>query len=131
MKKIIKILLLISWMVLIFILSNQNGDESQALSDNIICSFINNCNPEIYSFIVRKGAHFMLYFILGVFSYINFKINKENMIYALLICIIYAFTDEIHQMLISERSGELRDIIIDSIGSLSSIFLIYKLKKRD
>ena len=125
-KKIIKILLLISWMILIFLLSNQTGSESQALSDNMICSFISNCNPELYSFIVRKSAHFMMYFILGIFTIINFKINKENMLYAILICVIYAFTDEIHQMFVNSRSGEVRDIIIDSLGSISSIFLLYK-----
>ena len=130
-KKIIKIIILVLWMLVIFLLSNQTGSESTSLSDKVICSIFNDCNPEIYSFIVRKLAHFILYFILGIFTIINFKINKENMIYALLICIIYAFTDEIHQMFINNRSGEVRDIIIDSLGSLSSIFLIYKFKKRD
>lgn len=130
-KKIIKIIILVLWMLVIFLLSNQTGSESTSLSDKVICSIFNDCNPEIYSFIVRKIAHFILYFILGIFTIINFKINKENMIYALLICIIYAFTDEIHQMFINNRSGEVRDIIIDSLGSLSSIFLIYKFKKRD
>lgn len=131
MKKIIKIVLVILWMILIFMLSNQSGNESQSLSDNIICSFMNNCNPELYSFIVRKAAHFTLYFILGILTFINFKSNKENMIYALIICVIYAFTDEIHQMFVNSRSGELRDIIIDSLGALSSILIMYKIRKRD
>ena len=131
MKRIIKIVLVILWMILIFMLSNQSGNESQSLSDNIICSFMNNCNPELYSFVVRKAAHFMLYFILGMLTFINFKSNKENMIYALIICVIYAFTDEIHQMFVNSRSGELRDIIIDSLGALSSILIMYKIRKRD
>ena len=92
---------------------------------------MNNCNPELYSFIVRKAAHFMLYFILGILTFINFKSNKENMVYALIICVIYAFTDEIHQMFVNSRSGELRDIIIDSLGALSSILIMYKIRKRD
>ena len=131
MKRIIKIVLVILWMIQIFMLSNQSGNESQSLSDNIICSFMNNCNPELYSFVVRKAAHFMLYFILGMLTFINFKSNKENMIYALIICVIYAFTDEIHQMFVNSRSGELRDIIIDSLGALSSILIMYKIRKRD
>ena len=77
MKKIIKILLLILWMLVIFLLSNQTGSESTNLSDGVInstlCNFISNCNPELYSFIVIKAAHFMMYFILGIFSVINFK----------------------------------------------------------
>ena len=130
-KKIIKIIILILWMLVIFLLSNQTGSESTGLSDKLICSMMSNCNPDIYSFIVRKIAHFIIYFILGIFTIMNFKLSKENIINALLICVIYAFSDEIHQMFINNRSGELRDIIIDSIGSLSSILLFYKLKKRD
>jgi len=134
LKKIVKILLLILWMIVIFILSNQNGSESTSLSEGFtnitICNFINNCNPEVYSFIVRKMAHIILYFILGIFSVINFKNDKNGIINAIILCIIYAFFDEIHQMFINNRSGEVRDIIIDSISSLSSILLIYKIRKR-
>ncbi len=134
LKKIVKILLLILWMIVIFILSNQNGSESTSLSEGFtnitICNFINNCNPEVYSFIVRKLAHIILYFILGIFSVINFKNDKNGLINAIILCIIYAFFDEIHQMFINNRSGEVRDIIIDSISSLSSILLIYKIRKR-
>ena len=133
-NKIVKIIILILWMILIFILSNQTGSESQNLSDTFIsktiCNFINNCNPDIYSFIVRKLAHFTIYFILGIFSVINFKNNKEDLINALIICITYAFFDEIHQMFINNRSGEVRDIIIDSISSLISILLIYRIRKK-
>lgn len=134
LKKIVKIILLILWMIVIFILSNQNGSESTSLSEGFtnitICNFINNCNPEVYSFIVRKMAHIILYFILGIFSVINFKNDKNGLINAIILCIIYAFFDEIHQMFINNRSGEVRDIIIDSISSLSSILLIYKIRKR-
>ena len=130
-NKIIKVIILILWMFVIFLLSNQTGSESTSLSDKVICSIFSNCNEDIYSLIVRKLAHFILYFILGIFSYINFKDDKEGVINAILLCILYAFTDEIHQMFIASRSGEVRDIIIDSLGSISSILLIYKLKKRD
>lgn len=133
-NKVLKIIILILWMLVIFLLSNQTGSESTGLSDGVInktiCSFISNCNPEVYSFIVRKTAHFLLYFILGIFSVMNFKNDREGVINALIVCIIYAFFDEIHQMFISNRSGEFRDIIIDSIGSISGILLMYKLKKR-
>lgn len=133
-NKIVKIIILILWMILIFILSNQTGSESQNLSDTFIsktiCNFINNCNPDIYSFIIRKLAHFTLYFILGIFSVINFKNDKDGLINALIICITYAIFDEVHQMFINNRSGEVRDIIIDSISSLISILLIYRIRKK-
>lgn len=127
--RIIRIIILILWMIIIFLFSNQTGSESTIVSDSFInktiCNIVNNCNPEVYSFIVRKLAHFMLYFILGILSLLCFKNDKEGLKNAIIICIIYAFTDEIHQMFINNRSGEVRDIIIDSIGSLSGIFFIY------
>lgn len=134
LNKIIKIILLILWMILIFLLSNQTGAESSGLSDGIIsktiCKFVTNCNPEVYSFIVRKMAHFALYFILGIFSQINFKNDREGVINAILLCTIYAIFDEIHQMFVGNRSGEVRDIIIDSLGSLFGILIFYKLRKK-
>jgi len=132
--KIIKIIILILWMLFIFLLSNQTGSESTVLSDGVInssiCKFISNCDPETYSFIVRKAAHFLIYLILGIFSVMNFKNIKEGLINAIILCITYAFFDEIHQMFVGSRSGEVRDIIIDSIGSIIGILLFYKIKKR-
>ena len=134
MSKIIKILLLFFWMIIIFTLSMQTGSESTSLSDGVInktiCEFIKDCDPSVYSFIVRKLAHLIMYFILGIFSIINFKNDKDGLINAIILCIIYAFTDEIHQMFIQNRSGEVRDIIIDSIGSISSILIFYKIRKK-
>ena len=37
--------------------------------------------------------------------------------------IIYAITDEIHQIFVSGRSGEIRDIIVDTCGSTVGILL--------
>ena len=132
--KIIKIIILVLWMIVIFLLSNQTGSESTVLSDGVIsstiCKFVSNCDPDVYSFIVRKTAHFIMYLILGIFSVMNFKNAKEGCINALILCITYAFFDEIHQMFVGNRSGEVRDIIIDTFGALSGILIYYKIKKR-
>ena len=52
------------------------------------------------------------------------------MIYALLVGIEYATVDEIHQLFISDRAGNIVDIGIDSIGlSIGICFamIIYKI----
>jgi len=131
--KIIKITFLIIWMIIIFMFSSQTGSESQYVSDALINKTVcinNSCNFDLVSFLIRKLAHFTLYFILGILVFINTKRSKEDILNAILFCIIYAFTDEMHQMLISNRSGELRDILIDSIGSYLGIILNYKLKRK-
>ena len=43
--------------------------------------------------------------------------------------ILYACTDEIHQLFIQGRAGQLKDVLIDTIGSLTGIY-IYKVVKK-
>ena len=45
-------------------------------------------------------------------------------------CVIYACSDEIHQLFIFGRSCELRDVLIDFIGSLLGVMIAYKFYKR-
>ena len=51
--------------------------------------------------------------------------------------ILYAITDEVHQLYIPGRSGKWQDVCIDSIGVLLGIFvllliveIIYKIKQK-
>lgn len=122
-------------MTIIFLLSNQQALVSKNTSDNFIkntvnvVSYLNNSvDTEFivvnYTFIVRKIAHLILYLVLGLLVYNVCKDNKKRIIISLFICIFYACTDEFHQLFVIGRSGEIRDIIIDSIGSFIGI-LIY------
>lgn len=132
--KIIKITILIVWMIIIFLFSSQTGSESSLISDTIVNKTIcinNNCNFELATFIIRKFAHLFMYFILGILVMNNFKISKKNIIYALIICILYSVSDEIHQIFSYERSAEIRDIFIDSIGSFIGIIFTRKIKKNN
>lgn len=118
-------------MLLIFIMSSFDATES-ANQSNFIVNIINNIfkieNIELLSFIIRKLAHFTEYLILG-FLTIN-MLNKNDIskkyLLSILICIIYATSDEIHQLFVPGRACQLIDILIDSIGSIIGIYL-YKL----
>ena len=134
-KKIFKITLVLLWMTLIFSFSNQVADDSSKLSDGLIKNTIGKVfkieeKEELDKFItpVRKSAHFCIYLILGLLVLNCFDIvNTKTIIYSIIICLLYSISDEIHQMFIDGRSGEVRDIIIDTIGSTIGIYL-YKLK---
>lgn len=144
MKKL-NVVLLFLWMGVIFTFSNDSGSASSNKSDGIadtIVSFISKVSHYDYSdseltqiidnciFIVRKSAHFLEYFILGIFilnvvkDYKGLTINW--ILLALLFCFFYACTDEIHQLFVPDRSGRLTDILIDTIGSLCGI-IIYRI----
>lgn len=42
---------------------------------------------------------------------------------ALIICMLYAISDELHQLFIPGRSAEIRDVFIDSFGATVGIFI--------
>jgi len=144
-KIIIKWLLVIIWMIIIFIFSNMNGDASNVVSEGLISKllkffvklFNNNISNiemnrliEIFHVPIRKLAHITEYFILAilVFNALSEYKLKNIFIISLIICFIYACSDELHQLFINERAGSLIDILIDIFGSFIGLLLI-KLKK--
>ena len=130
MKKKLSLLSVLIWMIFIFIMSSFDASESSAQS-NIIVNFISNIfninNIEFLSLIIRKLAHFTEYFILGILTYNLIKNYRKKYYIAIIICIIYAISDEIHQIFIPGRSCQITDILIDSIGAITAIY-ICKLK---
>ena len=130
-KKIINIVLVIIWMIVIFSLSNQNSNDTN-YTTNIICKIFNiNSDSEMVFLLIRKLAHITEYLILSfllcnMFSSFNVK---NILLYSLIICIIYACTDEFHQLFISGRNGQVIDVLIDIFGSIIGL-LVYKLKNK-
>lgn len=131
MKNKSSTILMLLWMLLIFIMSSCDATESTNQSNfivNIITDIFKIENIELLSFIIRKLAHFTEYLILG-FLTIN-MLNKNDIskkyLLSILICIIYATSDEIHQIFVPGRACQIRDILIDSIGSITGVYL-YKL----
>ena len=77
---------------------------------------------------VRKLAHFTLYFILEVLvinALLISGIKKKVIIYSLLICLLYAISDEIHQIFIPGRAGMVIDVLIDLSGSFLASNIVY------
>ena len=142
MKKVIYSILIVLWMSVIFCLSNQPAIDSTELSDGFISNTIGNVykffNKNIssdelneikvkYTHPVRKMAHFTIYMILGILVTLlvreyNFSFWKCLFI-SLFVCLLYSISDEIHQLFVVGRSGEVRDVFIDTCGSFSGIFM--------
>lgn len=134
-KNKLSIILVIIWALIIFIMSSFNAEESANQSNfivNIIASIFNINNISLLSLIIRKLAHFTEYLILGVLVINMFTKNNVRKAYLLsiLLCIIYATSDEIHQIFTPGRACQIKDILIDSIGSITGIYLFKLLKKR-
>ena len=141
--RVASLLLLTLNMLLIFSLSAQEAAESEKLSGG----FTNKVFSALYpgfdemdeqeqaqtiakvAFPVRKTAHFSIYCLLGIFSFMTF-VSYTGISFRLraalsfVLCVLYASSDEFHQLFVKGRSGEVRDVVIDSLGALLSISLL-------
>lgn len=121
----------------IFALSSQPRDDSNKLSGNFTIRIVqlyqqitgNADSERIHEIaedihgITRKYAHFVLYTILGILTGLLFSAGKRrwSALPAWILCVLYAISDEYHQTFVSGRSGEVRDVLIDSAGALLGI----------
>ncbi len=138
-KKILKTLLLILWLTLIYYFSSQSGTISSNTSGRLLVligNFLKVSDIESFvssfSFLIRKTAHFTEYFILFLISINCFKeysTSNKIAIIALIFCVLCASFDEFHQLFVDGRSGQVKDVLIDSCGSAFPFLLWHLFKK--
>lgn len=137
-KRIILFGLILVLLGIIFVFSNENGIKSNATSDAFTEKVIDTISKEEINpkekesiilntrMLVRKTAHFTLYFSLGVLIMLllhTYQV-KHLLCLSLLICIILACGDEFHQLFTIGRTAQVSDVIIDSIGSACGILIV-------
>lgn len=136
--KILNIILIIIWMITIFRFSGQIGTESGNTSRKFTVQIIKIITGKSLSInepfvdnlqsIIRKLAHFSIYTI-GGFLIMNYyygtdKKEYKKIIYSIIFGGSYAITDEIHQVFVPGRSGNIFDVGIDTLGVITGV-LIY------
>jgi len=144
-KKYLYWIPVIVWMGVIFYFSHQPSQVSSSLSGGILDSLLAllpngfPIDTEVLHTIIRKIAHVSVYFVLAILvsfawskSLLQFYQNPVGVhrFYSLRsysivigICFLYAMGDEYHQTFISGRSGEFRDVLIDTSGALMGLFV--------
>lgn len=126
MKRGYKWLLVILWMILIFLFSSESGITSTGTSNFFVkrVAFLEyiGISSSTLTFLIRKSAHFFLYFILGILVLNAISGIRKAWLVSLLFCLLYACTDEVHQLFVIGRSGELKDVLVDFIGSILGIY---------
>lgn len=116
----------LGWMVLIFLFSNQPGGESGNFS-KIVLEWLASFGldfrvwfGENAFFVIRKLAHFTEYFILFSLFLLAWGNIQRNGLRILLVTVVYAASDEFHQLFIPGRVGDWVDVGIDSLGALAA-----------
>jgi len=82
---------------------------------------ISAASVDVGHMLTRKAAHFTEYGIL--FWLLIRGPMKERPYLALMLCVVYALTDEGHQVFVPGRTASLYDVALDSTGALFSHFL--------
>lgn len=126
---------------------NQNIEQSSKsdISENNKYKYEYSANVQK---IVRKNAHYFLYMIGGVILSVFFCVNSikrvnknktnekeiaiikkdKTIFYAIIVGIIYAFTDEFHQKFVPGRTSSLKDVLVDSLGVITGVIILKILK---
>lgn len=139
----VSLAVMILLMITIFVFSHQDATQSSDLSGGLTYKIFCLCYPgfeglsveaqeqllgsaEVF---IRKTAHFTLYFFLGAAAFGFYVTFEKFAIFtraglAFLTGVFYAASDEIHQIYIPGRSGEIRDVLIDSAGVLLACVIL-------
>ena len=97
------------------------GGKTQSIENDGYFHFI--------EFFIRKGAHFGIYFLLGLFLCLAvYKYFSKNRFLMMLIPWLattgLAAFDEFHQGLTGGRTPSVTDVILDSVGALTGILIL-------
>lgn len=139
MKKIKYFIPSLVIMIFIFMFSQQTGNESSGMSSNVV-HFLQNYFPFISNYdllhtVIRKMAHMSEYALLTgsfLYAYSHYHLSSQKIyFYSLLSTFLYACSDEIHQLFITGRTGQLFDVCIDTCGGLILLLVIFLSKKHN
>jgi len=135
--RMISWILVLLWMSVIFVFSSQDASvssQSSGVVSDAIIEVIEDTFPDTtisedtFEFTLRNAAHFFLYFVLGLLllhALHFYQLKWISLIgYSLLIVIVYALTDELHQYYVPGRAFEISDLLIDTFGAMIGIALL-------
>lgn len=137
-KKLLRFIPAVIIMGVIFFFSSQTGDESTAVSDEVVSVTAGGdmVGTELITVIVRKSAHFLEYAALGAMVCFGLrgigdeKKQGRRIVFSGLFGGLYAVTDELHQYFVPGRACMAMDVLLDMCGAFfgaAVMFLLYKL----
>ena len=83
-------------------------------------SYVISLHPD---WIIHKAGHFVMYGMLGAALYMAIGKSVSK---AMLVTVLFAVSDELHQGFVAGRSSRLGDIILDTASASLFIFILYK-----
>lgn len=140
-KSVVWLIITVVWMTVIFCFSAQPADVSTDTSLRVGMTIGKMSVPDFsklpkeeqidyakkIEFPMRKMAHATEYAILGCLltNLCQSLSMKKAYMWSWLMGNAYAATDEFHQLFVPGRSGQITDVMLDSVGCLTGCLLIY------
>ncbi len=134
--------LIVSWALAagcavgIFLFSAQTGEESAAVSSDLMGPFARMLTflfGEQGHNVFRKFAHFFIFAALMFFVYhALYRTRRTRRLSAVLpfaMCVLYAVSDEVHQLFVPERACRVFDVGVDALGCICGGLCFYLLAK--
>lgn len=140
--------LILGCYVMMFLFSADNAGDSSAISSKITTVIM-----EIYDYffgtdavtqsapsegigmadilekVVRKIAHFTEFFLLGSLSYglvyLWIESRKKCVLILFIQLLLSAGFDELHQSFVPGRYASVSDVMLDTLGGMTGVFILY------
>lgn len=129
----------IGLMAVIFAFSAQPGIQSDALSGvaampiaELLASMQEGADAETVTFlyviagtVIRKLAHLCEYALLGVLlSLLCRSYGLGSAWLPIVIGVVYAASDEVHQLFVPDRLGSAADVLLDAVGVTGGVYML-------
>jgi VanZ family protein len=119
-------------MVFIFVMSTDLGNSHNSLG--LLVRALHSLTPSFFDSLsiyqiekmneaLRKLGHLSEYMVLTLFAVRAIQFGRPTLkasafVGAMLLSVVYALSDELHQRFVGSRSPSMRDVMIDSSGSV-------------
>lgn len=115
--------LVIACMGVIFWLSSRTASDSAEMSNSLIDRILALFGIEFTAFFIRKSAHLLEFTGLSMLTFNAYYATFHRLAapVSFIITVLYAVSDEVHQIFVEGRACQLRDVLIDSGGALLGI----------
>ena len=104
------------WMSVIFALSAQ--------------SHLPSAPKPLLDLLMKKGAHFSGYAALALLVWRALEWRWRAWIWAWLVAVLYAVSDEYHQSFVANRHPQATDVLIDACGAALALLVAWLLLRR-
>lgn len=137
-KRILLALPMLIVMIIIFGFSGADGQQSGSLSlaiakeiSNVLNKIGLEVSPTTLHLPIRKLAHMSEYALLFITAMWAFTGIAKRYLWAFMLSVLFAISDEAHQLFVPERAGSIVDVLIDTVGiiiGMSVYWVILRIK---